>query len=228
MNGKQLKAFREQQKWSQTQTADLLNEALDRKYGSAQISRWENAKAPIPGHVATFLDTLAADFPAQDDFTGPLEYETPPDFTDLGDTAPPAPPGTEDGGIAAAFNLPLGSSAYARVCEEMFELIATAVGMVGAVTGNDKLRVDGEIILADKKNLGKAYGKLAETNPTFQRMLTGMTSSGAVLEVALVSGITFGKVMRNHQRPALTEPSPEPEQGPPPGSPEAMLHVVQA
>ena len=98
---------------------------------------------------------------------------------------------------------------YARVCEELFELIATGVGLVGAVTGSEKLRIDGEIILADKKNLGKAYGKLAETNETFRNMLTGMHGGGAWLNVALVTGITAGKLMRNHQGAKVVSPPPD-------------------
>lgn len=199
MNGDQLKQLRTAQGWSQQKLADLINPALDRKYGSAMISRWEKGNAPIPKHVSTFLEGLELTATLPDEH---ITYE-PEDFPDAGereDSAPP-PPGAGSGEPAVSPLLPLGSSPYARVCEELFELVATGVGMVGAVTGSEKLRIDGEIILADKKNLGKAYGKLAETNATFRNMLAGMTGGGAWLEVALVSGITAGKVMRNHQRP---------------------------
>ena len=203
MNGEQLKQLRTEQGWSQQKLADLLNPALDRKYGSAIISRWETGKAPIPAAVGSFLDGLELTRIVPDEH---LTYEDDgfPLGGEQGDTPPPPPStaGTGDGVQAASLLLTGGPSPYARVCEELFELVATGVGMVGAVTGSEKLRLDGEIILADKKALGKAYGKLAETNATFRNMLTGMHGGGAYLEVALVSGITAGKLMRNHQRPA--------------------------
>ena len=214
MNGEQLKQLREQQGWSQAKLADLLNPALDRKYGSATISRWETGKAPIPAAVGTFLNDLELAPTIPDEH---LSYEEPgPDFPfaggDEGDTPPP-PPSAGAGGESAAFSLPTTSSAYARVCEELFELIATGVGLVGAVTGSETLQQDGVIILADKRELGRAWAKVAETNETFRNMLTGMHGGGAWLNVALVSGITVGKVMRNHQGPRTIAPQPDPEPG---------------
>lgn len=210
MNGDQLKRLRTEQGWSQQKLADLLNPALDRKYTSSTVSSWETGKKPLPGSVATFLQGLELSTPLPEEH---MTYEPDPDFPyqggDEGDTMPPPPPPAGSGDGAASLPLPIGSSPYARVCEELFELVATGVGMVGAVTGSEKLRLDGEIILADKKNLGKAYGKLAETNATFRNMLAGMTGGGAWLEVALVSGITAGKLMRNHQRPRAVVEVPE-------------------
>jgi transcriptional regulator with XRE-family HTH domain len=207
----ELRAMRERQGWSQESLGELLKASLG-KGSSTTVGKWEKGIRPVPEDVASFLGKLELDAaypPPPDELGRTLEgqYEEPLDSGSSssrggpGDTAPPPPPPAS----AAGEERPVGQSplpggnTYSRVCEELWELVATGLGMVGAVTGSESLRKDGEIIAADRAALGKAYGKLAETNDTFRRMLVGMTSGGAWTEVALVSGITFGKCYRSHQ-----------------------------
>lgn len=209
MNGQQLRELRERQGWSQESMADLLKASLGRG-SSTSIGAWESGRRKVPDEVASFLGQLELEQAFPPDELGRTlegEHEEPLDSAasssrgGIGDSAPSPPPDSaSERPVAGQPPLPTpGGSSYARVCEELWELVATGVGMVGAVTGSDALREDGKIIAADKAALGKAWGKLAETNDTFRRMLVGMTSGGAWTEVALVSGITFGKCYRSHQ-----------------------------
>lgn len=212
MKGDALRRFREEQGWTQDELAKLLKASIG-KGSSTTVGKWESGQRPVPEDVAALVARLELEsaFPgenggqpsgtAEEQYglgdAEPLGFGSPPVEGAQGDSAPPPPGAAHE---VAAGQLPLpGGTTYARVCEELWELIATGTGMVGAVTGSEGLRRDGEIILADKVALGRAWGKLAETNDTFRRMLLGATSSGAWLEVALVSGITFGKCYRSHQ-----------------------------
>jgi len=215
----QLRAFRDKQGWSQSQLAELLNASLDRKYTSGTISQWELGKRGVPDHVGAFITSLKLEeaFPSEPrPVEGEYEPEDPAAEEGREDTMPPPPPdaGTRTGAVAA---LPGGNTVYSRVCEELFEMIATGVGLIGAATGSEVLKRDGEILNEDKAKLGRAYGKLAETNATFRNMIASATGGGAWLEVCLVSGLTAGKIMRSHQslrQPRFTpEPTPEDEPG---------------
>lgn len=214
MKGDALRRFREQQGWSQDELAKLLKATIG-KGSSTTVGKWENGQRPVPEDVAALVAKLELEsaFPNGD---GPPDGEgfdplgggeavgsdLPPVEGDRGDSAPPQPGVGSDRPVAGQLPLPGGGS-YARVCAELWELIATGTGMIGAVIGSEGLRRDGEIILADKEALGRAWGKLAETNDTFRRMLLATTTSGAWLEVALVSGVTFGRCYRSHQEIGL-------------------------
>lgn len=195
MKGQQLRDYRKRQGLSQDALADVLNQALDRHYTSATVSAWERQAKPIPDHVAAFVDALLIDASLPPLESGPAGVSSP--YTERGeDSAPPAP---DDAPPAPGQQPPVsGPNAYARICTELWELVAAAVGMIGAAIGSENLMHDGKIISADKVALGNAYGKLAETNETFRRMLMGMTSGGAWLEVSLVTGMTVGKIWQNH------------------------------
>lgn len=235
MTGEQLKDFRKRQGWTQAQLANLLNKGLDRQYDGTAVGRWENEKRPIPDYVESFLDSLELETAAAATFGPPTEAQAAAldsegfQSREPGDSAPPPPPGDAEGKPVGQLPLP-GGGVHARVCEELWEMVATGVGLVGAVTGSDAMRRDGEIILADKEALGRAWGKLAETNDTFRRMLLSMTSGGAWLEVAMVTGITAGKLVRNHQQPSdgsSAQPSEPEEGGGDGGATLAALHPVQ-
>jgi len=207
VNGTELRRFREESGWSQDQLADLLKASLGRG-SSTTVGKWENGQRPVPDDVASLVSQLMLEraYPLPEERVLEGEHEEPgmldasPVGGDTGDTAPPEPgERSRDAAPGGQLPLPGGSTSYARVCEELWELIATGLGMVGAATGAEGLKKDGEIIHADKQALGRAWGKLAETNDTFRRMLLGATSGGAWMEVALVSGITFGKCYRSHQ-----------------------------
>ena len=211
MNKEQLASFRDKQGWSQSQLAELLNASLDRKYTSGTVSQWETGKRGVPAHVASFLTTLQMEeaFPSNLD-PGAENYEGPEEPREPGeDTMPPPPPGADTRPSIPALT---GGGLYAKVCEELFEMIATGIGLVGAATGSEVMKRDGEIILEDKQKLGRAYGKLAETNATFRNMIASATGGGAWLEVCLVSGLTAGKIMRSHQQ--LRQPRVIPQEAP--------------
>ena len=195
MTGDELRAARERLGWTRRDLLRAINVSLDKDYNEGrQGGRWETGERQVPDDVAAFVRQLEAEAAVHGE---PPPADLPPEpgagepFEDSPPPAPEAPPGQ-----APIFP---GSSAYARVCEELFEMVATGCGLLGVVLDSDALKGDRDIILADKEALGRAYGKLAETNETFRRMLQGMTGGGAWLEVALVSGITLGKVQKNHE-----------------------------
>ena len=200
MTGPEIQRLRERNGWTQQQLADMLNEALGKKYKPGRIGEWENGRTPVPKHIGSFLLELGLEsiLPDRDEGHGERDGGADEPVPGGEDTFPPGPTAAPPAGQQPLTGY---SGAYARVCTELWELVATGVGMVGAVTGSEQLQQDGRIIEADKEALGRAYGKLAETNETFRKMLTGMTTSGAWLEVSLATGITAGKIMRNHQRP---------------------------
>ncbi|HEY5945540.1 MAG TPA: helix-turn-helix domain-containing protein [Kofleriaceae bacterium] len=202
MNGDELRRLRERRQWSQADLAAAINAALGKKYGSGSISPWETGKRNIPVDVAVFLDELAVDtaLPSDDDASllspagergDDAAADTAPGSGQLDSSALPAQPSLGGGG------------AYARACRELWELIASGVGMVGAATGSALLMNDGAIIAGDAQALGDAWGRLAETNATFRKMLIGMTEGGAWLQVALVTGTTVSKCYQSHAQYAL-------------------------
>ena len=217
MTGEQLKRFQSQFGWSNKQLADLINSSLGRKYDASKMSQWRNDRAAIPTEVAAFLAGLDEAEPVTDlsDFE---IIEHPEDSAPGGSSVPDKKP------------LVLASTgAYSRVCEEFFELISTAVGMIGAAIGNQTVQRDGLIIHEDKRELGRAWGKLAETNETFRRMLEATDKQGAYLAVALATGTTVGRIWRNH---AIPEPPVDNLHGyadtPPPTGPTLVTDAAPA
>jgi len=206
VNGQELRRFREEHGWTQDQLGELLKASIGKGSGTT-VGKWEKGQRDVPPDVETFLAQLALEeaYPSPNGDGEPgLGLDSDPSLGRGGlggDTAPPEPPGERSReGEAPAGQLPLpGGTTYARVCTELWELVATGVGTIGAVVGSDGLRRDGEIILADAPALGRAWGKLAETNDTLRRILLGATSGGAWVEVAMVTGITTGKIVRAHQ-----------------------------
>lgn len=206
MNGDDLRKLRERRKWSQADLANAVNTALDRNYGSGSISPWETGKRRIPDDVSAFLDELALTTALSDDDEpdplagAPVATDTAPraDADDV--QLPPSQPTT-------------GSGAYAKACTELWEIIASGVGMMGAATGSQALMLDGQIIAGDARALGEAWGKLAETNATFRKMLLSMTEGGAWLQVALVTGTTVSKCYQGHAQLALEARRDEPDDG---------------
>lgn len=195
MTGYEIERFRERRNLSRTDLADLLNSALGRSYDGESVRRWETGTRNASKAVSTFLEELAVstnlsgDIPTPDQVAS-VEYETIP-----GDSTPgPGPT------LDPQTPIVMGSSAWSKACEELFEMIATGIGMVGAAMGSQALVNDGAIIAGDKAALGQAYGRLAETNDTFRKMLVGMTEGGAWLQVALVTGTTASKCWQSHMQ----------------------------
>lgn len=193
MTGDELRKLRERRGLDRNELAELMNSALGTTYSGESIARWERGREPAR-KVQAFLDELAVqEFSTLTGAAGgDDELELDGGFAPNVDE-PPGP-----GAPAAQPVLVSGSGAMVKACTELWELIATGVGMVGAAVGSEALMNDGAIIAGDKEALGAAWGKLAETNDTFRRMLVGMTEGGAWLQVALVTGTTFSKCWQSH------------------------------
>ena len=193
MTGDDLRRLRERRGLSRQELAEALNAALDSTYTADSIARWERGREPAK-KVTAFLEELAvSEFSDVGAGLEPDDQPLEPPEPAAGDTAPGPGPSP-----AAQVPVTSGRGAWVKACEELWELVATGVGMVGAATGNLALVNDGAIIAQDKAALGAAWGKLAETNETFRRMLVGMTEGGAWLQVALVTGTTFSKCYQGH------------------------------
>jgi transcriptional regulator with XRE-family HTH domain len=203
ISGAEIKALREERGWSQSELADILNAALGTKFRRGAVGSWENERpgknAKLTPGASVFLQELASgEIPARED-----ESELPPPV--LGPAAEDLPPRWDERAPQPA--LVSGGGAYAKACEELWEIIASGVGMVGAATGSDALVEDGRIINRDKAELGKAWGKLAETNDTFRKMLMSMTEGGAWMQVALVTGTTASRCYQSHNEIARRQRS---------------------
>lgn len=191
VTGSDIKRLREQTGMSQAELAQVLNTALggERNYSSGSVSPWENDKRTIPASVSSLIEQLLLDAALP-----PSDQEPPDGPGENGDSAPrgDTPPSPQAPILS-------GGGANVRACTELWEMIATGVGMAGAATGNIALMNDGATIAADKDALGAAWGRLAETNETFRKMLLSMTEGSAWLQVALVTGTTLSKCyQQNH------------------------------
>ena len=192
MRGNGILELRERYGWTQKELAEMVNEALGRKSSANEISKWERAVKDTPPDIDKFLDSVA------------LAKGMPP----IVEPAPDVPLPPEDTAPAGPSTPPLGPQVpigdtrgiYARTCTELWESVAVGVGSVGALLGSQALMIDGQIIEQDKRELGRVWGQLAETNETFRKMLTGLSTGGAGLQVALVTGTTLGKMVQNHQQ----------------------------
>lgn len=212
LTGDDLRRFRERRNLERGELAELLNASLGTQYDAESIGRWERGSRNPSKRVAAFLEDLALHQFAGDvgglDGAGGLEPDDAPFGPQpAGDTAPgPGPSANPQPALTS------GSGAYVRACTELWEMIATGIGMTGAALRSDALIADGAIIAADAPALGAAWGKLAETNDTFRRMLVGMTEGGAWLQVALVTGTTFTRCYQAHASIALERASLAAEQ----------------
>lgn len=193
MTGEEIRRLRKRLELSQGELGQVIGNALgrDRPYSQASVKDWEMGRRPAPAEVDVFLAGLSVagevpdgDTPATDE---PAQLAA--------DSAPSPGPGDS---TTSQPVLGSGGGLLARACEDLWEMIATGVGMIGAATGSEPLMADGAIIAADKKALGEAWGKLAETNETFRRMLVSMTEGGAWLQVAMVTGTTVSKCYQSH------------------------------
>jgi hypothetical protein len=197
VKGQDLKRLRERNNWSQSDLANAINAALGRSYGTGSISPWENDKRNIPADVAAFCDQLMIETNLSSSGDAAGSSSTPPDGEPrtLDDSAPG--PGGAVPPPQPTLLSPTGGT-YAKACEELWEIIGAGVGMVGGAVNSDVLMIDGQIIVMDKRALGEAWGRLAETNETFRRFLAGALEGGTWIQVALVTGSTLAKVQQNH------------------------------
>jgi hypothetical protein len=80
-------------------------------------------------------------------------------------------------------------------------MVAMLTASVGSLARAPRVVRDGQIIDGDKDALGRAWGKLAETNETWRKILVSATSGGAWVEVAVVTSTTASKMWQNHAEP---------------------------
>lgn len=199
MTPEQLKQIRRQLKLTQEELGRLIGEALyeGRPLVGTTIGRYEMGKREIPLEVETFLLELVRSRGEDPPAPQPAEGQAAEGAGAAADTPPP-PQEPPQPATSAPVGL-TGGGAYAKVCTELWETIGVGVGLVGATTGSAALVGDAQIIDRNKRDLGAAWGKLAETNETFRRMLVGLTTSSAWLEVAMVTGKTVGEMYWHHQ-----------------------------
>lgn len=219
MSGDDLKRLRDRLGLDRDQLADALNASLRNQNGTAKnysaetIARWERGR-PMTKSVVAFLERLAVAgeldalaAPLEGERIDPGEWQAPPAEGPQDSPPGPGPAPSPQSALTS------GSGVYVTACTELWELIATGIGMVGAATGSAAMVADGAIIDADKRALGQAWGKLAETNETFRKMLIGMTEGGAWLQVALVTGTTVSKCWQSHAQYGLAAAQPPPAEG---------------
>lgn len=178
--------------------AEVLSDALGRRYDNSRLGEWERDARSIPRGVAEFMEAMAL----EKGIGGEALTVPPPPPPDDNDVPPAA---DEPDRPAPQPALSPNGGAYAKACEELWEMVGVGLTMVGSVTGSQAMTIDGQIIVGDKQALGRAYGKLAETNETFRRLLISMTTSGAWLEVAVVTAGTASKMIGNHQQIAAAQ-----------------------
>ncbi len=197
MTGDELRELRTRLGWSQNRMGTILRDA-GQPGARSSVREWETGKTRVPPGVVAFMEAVAADLDE-----GLIAPDPPParGRRPGGDPPPPpadTPPPLPDGQVSQPQTPLFTSAAYAKTCEQLFELIATGVGMVGAAIGSEAVKKDGLSIFEDKEALGAAYGKLAETNEVFRNILMSSDRQGAYLAVALATGTTAGKIWRNH------------------------------
>ena len=160
MNGKDLADFRAKRGMTQKQLAELINVSLGRSHVAQKISKWEREVEPVPKNVQTFLTELQLEEALPSNLLIEPEYEPPtedlpPLDGETGDSAPPPPPGTAE---QVAAILPSGGrTIYARMCEEMFEMVATGIGLIAVATNNPTLTADSR-----NKIHGVVYQRIAQ------------------------------------------------------------------
>ena len=204
VTGEQLGSIQQLLGLTEEQTVELLNEALGRKYSVDRLRQWKRNDRPVPKWVSEFLVNVAAEQNGvrMSEFAETLETGLGEQLLGgdgvPGDDAPPQPP-TD----LPRSQTPLSAGgAYAKICTDLWATLALSISSVGALANRPVLVRDGQIIDRDKEALGKAWGKLAETNETFRRMLDQTLTGGAWLEITVVTGVTAGKLLDNHRTAA--------------------------
>lgn len=205
MNGEQLREWREQQGLKQRDVADLLNEPLGRKYTGNVVSVWERGDRPIPSDVLEFLTTGGS---------APVKPEamTEEGHVTTHDPAPPAsgdvPPLAPTTAGKPSLALVAHDPALAKACEELWDMFGFSLVAIGSGFDKPAIRNDGQIICGwedsggkhpgMKRDLGVAYGKLAERNRTFQRIVLALSQESVWAEVTVVTTKLCIAMYQNH------------------------------
>jgi transcriptional regulator with XRE-family HTH domain len=206
VTGAELREWRKGQGLTQQEVATILNGALGTNYRDYKIGHWENEKRKIPAHVLDFLAGGAASTTAVGE-----ESAASPGTPAPGEDLPPrAQPDSKPALLPV-----LSGGEYAKACEDLWDMIG--FGLVAAGTGLQRpaIRNDGYIICGWedasgkheglKRELGVAYGKLAERNRTFQRLVIALSQESVWAEVVIVTAKMGQQMYANHMRYATLE-----------------------
>jgi transcriptional regulator with XRE-family HTH domain len=204
----ELREWRKSQGLTQKEVAAILNEPLGRKYNGVTIGRWESGRNPIPRPVLDYLaGNGAAPARAPDDPGGDSAAAAPP-----GEDLPPrAQPDSNRPALVPA----VSGGEYAKACEDLWDMVGFGLVAAGTGLGKPALKNDGYLICGWedasgkheglKRELGVAYGKLAERNRTFQRIVLAMSQESVWAEVIIVTGKLAQQMYANHMRYATLE-----------------------
>lgn len=188
--GTLVKTFRELNNMTQADLAKHLTENVGLNVSETTIGRWERDQRHTPEPVVAYMQGGAADSPIAPE--PGLDDGAPP----AADDAPPSVPG---GVRRPAPSLQLSSVTYEAACVDLWEMIGFGVKLFGQAVRNPVLMTDGDIIDSQKQDLGRAYGKLAEKNDTFRRLVIGLTQGGIWVEVTSVTVKMAVTIAQNHQ-----------------------------
>jgi transcriptional regulator with XRE-family HTH domain len=200
---------------TQQQLVEHLERNIGLKVSSSTVGRWENDQTHTPERVIAYLEGRITD----DDQAPP---QAPPEGAQavpppMGEDLPPGSFGDETRAQEREPIRPLQitSQLYEKACVDLWDMIGFGFVVAGQGLGRRVIYDDGLIIQANKQELGRAYGKLAEQNETFRRVIVGMTQGGVWVEVVGVTVKLGMQLAQNHQRVAQ-QPPPEPEPQPEP------------
>jgi transcriptional regulator with XRE-family HTH domain len=210
MTGEELKAWRESQGLTEKDLASLLNEPLGRKYGADTVRRWEKGERNLPRGVVDFLAGGAASTTASGGEGGGDPSSPGAPLAPGEDLPPRAQPDSKPALLPV-----LSGGEYAKACEDLWDMIGFGLVAAGTGLGRPAIRSDGYIICGWedatgkheglKRELGVAYGKLAERNRTFQRLVLALSQESVWAEVVIVTAKLAQQMYANHMRYATLE-----------------------
>jgi hypothetical protein len=127
VTGDELRRLRERRGLDRAELADATNQALGTTYSAETVARWERGSRQVSKKAGAFFQELAVS-----DFTDTVGGDAEPvdDLPPAGDVPPGPGPGAEPQRA-----LTTGGGVYVKACEELWEMIAAGVGMLGAATG---------------------------------------------------------------------------------------------
>jgi hypothetical protein len=183
----------------------LLTDALGKGHAQGSVLRWERGERPVPRTVVDYLagngGTHIPESPGGDGAAAPPPGE---------DLPPRAQPDSKPALVPA-----VTGGEYAKACEDLWDMVGFGLVAAGTGLGRPALKNDGYLICGWedasgkheglKRELGVAYGKLAERNRTFQRIVLAMSQESVWAEVIIVTGKLAQQMYANHMRYATLE-----------------------
>jgi DNA-binding XRE family transcriptional regulator len=195
--GSKVKEFRKLNDMTQQQLADHIAEHTGLKVSVSSVANWERDKTHTPNKVLSYMDTGEVEAGQAPPDAGPL-----PNMDDQPPLGPDDLSGPQEGAQRPSGGgvkpLSITSQAYEKACIDLWQMIGFGVQVAGRGIGSPVVYQDGVIIQAQAGDLGKAYGKLAEQNETFRRLIIGMTQGGVWVEVVGVTVQLGMAIAQNH------------------------------